>query len=95
MSALRSAPVLFLAALAVPAPAAPAKPPKAASAAAAPALPATPPSSQLAALKARSIGPAVMGGRVVSIAVDPEDPSTFYLGHATGGLWKTANGGTT
>lgn len=36
-----------------------------------------------------------MGGRVVSIAVDPEDPATFYLGHATGGLWKTTNGGTT
>ncbi|MBP7678667.1 MAG: hypothetical protein KBB14_20355, partial [Thermoanaerobaculia bacterium] len=69
--------------------------PRAASAAAAPPLPGTPPSSQLAARKARAIGPAVMGGRVVSIAVDPEDPSTFYLGHATGGLWKTANGGTT
>ncbi len=65
------------------------------STAAAPALPATPPSAQLAALKARSIGPAVMGGRVVSIAVDPEDPATFYLGHATGGLWKTTNAGAT
>ncbi|MHB8797957.1 MAG: WD40/YVTN/BNR-like repeat-containing protein [Thermoanaerobaculia bacterium] len=95
MSAFRSAPVLLLAALAVPAPAAPARPPKAASATAAPALPATPPSSQLAALKARSIGPAVMGGRVVSIAVDPEDSATFYLGHATGGLWKTTNAGAT
>lgn len=68
---------------------------KAAAAPAQPALPATPPSAQLSALKARSIGPAVMGGRVVSIAVDPEDPSTFYLGHGTGGLWKTTNGGTT
>lgn len=68
---------------------------KAVAAPAAPALPSTPPSSQLAALRARSIGPAVMGGRVVSIAVDPEDPATFYLGHATGGLWKTTNAGTT
>ncbi len=66
-----------------------------ASAPTAPALPATPPSAQLAALKARSIGPSVMGGRVVSIALDPEDPATFYLGHATGGLWKTTNAGAT
>lgn len=62
---------------------------------AAPALPATPPAAQLAALQARSLGPAVMGGRVVSIALDPLDPAVFYLGHATGGLWKTVNGGTT
>ena len=87
--------VATLAVPSVPALAAPAKPPKTAPAAATPALPATPPAAQLAALKARSIGPAVMGGRVVSIAVDPDDPATFYLGHATGGLWKTTNGGTT
>ncbi len=68
---------------------------KAATVPAPPALPATPPSARLAALKARSIGPAVMGGRIVSIAVDPEDGATFYLGHATGGLWKTTNAGTT
>jgi len=68
---------------------------KAAVAPAAPSLPATPPSAQLAGLKARSIGPSVMGGRVVSIALDPEDPATFYLGHATGGLWKTTNAGAT
>ena len=36
-----------------------------------------------------------MGGRIAAIAVDPEDPAVFYLGHATGGLWKTTNGGTT
>ena len=68
---------------------------KAAAVPPAPTLPATPPSAQLAALKARSIGPAVMGGRIVSIALDPEDPATFYLGHATGGLWKTTNAGAT
>ncbi|HMM34997.1 MAG TPA: glycosyl hydrolase, partial [Thermoanaerobaculia bacterium] len=98
MNDLRFAPALLLASLAVPAvpaPAAPPKPSKAAPAAPAPALPTTPPAAQLAALKARPIGPAVMGGRVVSIAVDPEDPATFYLGHATGSLWKTTNGGTT
>lgn len=96
MNAHRLAPGLALALALGPAATAPAQARKAAPAPpAALALPATPPSSRLAALKARSIGPAVMGGRVVSIAVDPEDPSTFYLGHGTGGLWKTTNAGTT
>ena len=43
----------------------------------------------------RSIGPAVMGGRVDDIAVDESNPSTFYVGYATGGIWKTVNNGTT
>src|SRR5688572_4666782 len=46
-------------------------------------------------LKARSIGPAVMGGRVPDIALDPQDPYTFYVALGTGGLMKTSdNGGT-
>jgi len=47
----------------------------------------------LAPLKARAIGPAVMGGRVSEIAVDPLDPATFYIGFATSGLWKTVDAG--
>ncbi len=43
----------------------------------------------------RSIGPAVMGGRVDDIAVDESNPSTFYVGYATGGIWKTVNNGIT
>ena len=43
----------------------------------------------------RSIGPANMGGRIDDIAVDESNPSTIYLGFATGGLWKTTNNGTT
>ena len=43
----------------------------------------------------RSIGPAVMGGRIDDIEAVESDPSTFYLGFATGGLWKTVNAGTT
>jgi photosystem II stability/assembly factor-like uncharacterized protein len=35
------------------------------------------------------------GGRVDDIAVHPTDPHTFYVGFATGGLWKTTNNGTT
>jgi photosystem II stability/assembly factor-like uncharacterized protein len=43
----------------------------------------------------RSIGPANIGGRVDDIAVDESNPSTFYIGFATGGIWKTTNNGTT
>ena len=43
----------------------------------------------------RAIGPANMGGRIDDIAVVESNPSTMYLGYATGGLWKTTNNGTT
>jgi photosystem II stability/assembly factor-like uncharacterized protein len=43
----------------------------------------------------RPIGPAVMGGRVDDIAAVESDPSTIYVGFATGGVWKTTNNGTT
>lgn len=52
-------------------------------------------SARLTALKARSIGPAIMGGRVSEIALDPWKADTFYVGLATGGLWKTSNAGAT
>lgn len=43
----------------------------------------------------RSIGPVGQGGRIDDIAVDESDPNTFYLGFATGGIWKTTNAGIT
>ena len=43
----------------------------------------------------RAIGPANMGGRVDDFAVDENNPSTYYVGFATGGIWKTTNNGTT
>ena len=43
----------------------------------------------------RNIGPITMGGRVDEIAVVESDPRIFYVGYATGGLWKTVNAGTT
>jgi photosystem II stability/assembly factor-like uncharacterized protein len=43
----------------------------------------------------RDIGPAVMSGRVVDLAVFEEDPSIFYAASASGGLLKTVNGGVT
>ncbi len=44
-------------------------------------------------LRARHIGPSVTSGRVLSIAVDPGKISTIYVGSASGGVWKTTNGG--
>ncbi len=43
----------------------------------------------------RAIGPANMGGRIDDIAVVESNPSTIYVGFATGGVWKTVNNGTT
>ena len=43
----------------------------------------------------KSIGPSVMSGRVVDIAVNPDDPTHFYVAYASGGLWETKNNGTT
>jgi photosystem II stability/assembly factor-like uncharacterized protein len=46
-------------------------------------------------LRFRSIGPAIMGGRVDDFAVVESDPSIVYVAMASGGVWKTTNGGTT
>lgn len=48
-----------------------------------------------AGLKLRSIGPAFMSGRIADIALDPSDNSTWYVAVGSGGVWKTANAGTT
>lgn len=42
----------------------------------------------------KSIGPTVMSGRVVDLAVDPQDATHFYVAYASGGLWETTNNGT-
>lgn len=46
-------------------------------------------------LRFRSIGPAVMGGRIDDVAVVESNPAIMYVGSASGGLWKTTNNGTT
>ena len=46
-------------------------------------------------LKARSIGPAVMGGRVSDIVIDPRNPFVFYVGLGHGGVFKTNDNGVT
>jgi photosystem II stability/assembly factor-like uncharacterized protein len=47
------------------------------------------------ALQWREIGPANMGGRIVAIAVVKNDPCTYWVGTASGGLLKTTNAGLT
>ncbi len=49
----------------------------------------------LAGMKARSIGPAAMSGRVAAIAADPANPNVVYIGGATGGVFKSTNSGIT
>ncbi len=49
----------------------------------------------LANFRFRSIGPAVMGGRIDDIAVSESNPNIIYLGYAVGGVWKSENNGTT
>nr|MBA2329376.1 hypothetical protein [Flavisolibacter sp.] len=41
----------------------------------------------------RSIGPAGMSGRVTAIDVVVNNPNTWYVGAASGGVWKTENSG--
>src|SRR5207253_9004988 len=43
----------------------------------------------------RGIGPASMGGRIDDIAAVESNPYIYYVGFATGGVWKTINNGTT
>ena len=43
----------------------------------------------------RSVGPAIMGGRIADVEVHPKDPSTWYVAVGSGGVWKTTNAGTT
>ena len=52
-------------------------------------------SKAVSGLKMRSIGPAVMGGRIADIAVSHSDKSTWYVAAGSGGLWKTSNSGIT
>ena len=46
-------------------------------------------------LRFRSIGPAFTSGRVIGFAVEPNNPSHFYVAVASGGVWKTVNAGIT
>ncbi len=46
---------------------------------------------QLAQLEFRHIGP--VGNRIISVTGVAGDPMTYYVGAASGGIWKTSDGG--
>ena len=52
-------------------------------------------SDSLGNLTARAIGPAVMGGRIAAVDASVGDKVTVYVGAASGGVWKSDNGGLT
>lgn len=51
--------------------------------------------SLLAGIRARSIGPAGMSGRITDVAATGPDARIVWVATATGGVWKSENGGTT
>ncbi|MDM3870468.1 glycosyl hydrolase [Porticoccus sp. W117] len=52
-------------------------------------------SSAYSGLKLRNIGSAHSSGRISDLAVVPGQPHKYYVGVASGGVWKTENAGTT
>ena len=52
-------------------------------------------SSTINGLNFRLVGPALTSGRIIDIAIHPKNPNTWYVGAASGGVWKTTNHGTT
>ena len=50
-------------------------------------------SAAVASLEWREIGPTIMSGRISDLAVVESNPAMYFVGTATGGLWKTVNGG--
>lgn len=52
-------------------------------------------SNTFGAIQARSIGPAAMSGRIMAIDAVINEPRIIYVGAASGGVWKSINGGTT
>lgn len=49
----------------------------------------------LSFLKFRSIGPSYCSGRIGDFAVNPSNPSEYYVAVSSGNVWKTTNNGTT
>ncbi len=52
-------------------------------------------SDDFAGIKLRSIGPALMSGRISDIDIHPENENIWYVAVGSGGVWKTENAGTT
>src|SRR5690242_13197058 len=49
--------------------------------------------TQFDKLHFRSIGPAIMSGRIADLAVYEKNTSIWYVGTAHGGVWKTTSNG--
>ena len=49
--------------------------------------------SKLQNLRIRNVGPANMSGRITAIDVVTANPKIIYVGAASGGVWKSENGG--
>ena len=52
-------------------------------------------SATLGTMKFRSIGPSMVSGRIIDLAVNPKNHSEYYVAVASGGVFKTSNGGVT
>ncbi len=52
-------------------------------------------SSTFSGLKWRSIGPAFASGRISDFAVNPDNPSQYFVAVGSGNIWKTNNNGIT
>ncbi len=87
--------LVVLAILAAPVPSAAAAVPAAGAAAPAPPAAGAFDADLLAGLAPRSIGPAGMSGRIAAIAAVESKPDIVYAGAATGGVWKSFDGGIT
>lgn len=46
-------------------------------------------------LQFRSVGPALMSGRIGDFAVNPDRPAEYFVAVSSGNLWKTVNNGVT
>lgn len=49
----------------------------------------------LSGMSFRAIGPALVSGRVIDLAINPNNNDEFYVAAASGGVWKTSNHGNT
>jgi photosystem II stability/assembly factor-like uncharacterized protein len=47
----------------------------------------------LAGIGIRTLGPGLVTGRISDIAIDPNNPSIWYIASSFGGVWKTTNRG--
>ncbi len=52
-------------------------------------------SEAISGLELRSIGPALMSGRISDIVIHPKNKNLWYVAAGSGGVWKTEDAGTT